>query len=440
MNSTLLRKLIFVLALTFIGVACSDSSTSPDSDPATVEGQVENTSSDSESAKYKSIEGAVVTAAQVTSSGELEALGTAEAETDADGEFTLEIDSEVAANTANSIVIVAESNGQTAKTFVTGQLESGSRVEVQPITYESSAETEVYQRVVANGDIEIVHKADIEATVNSEVAQDIESNSQQAANVAAALAARAEAKAQYYSDLGIELTEEQMNNISETKTEAQVKLESSLNSATNAEQKQAAFDAFLETVAQAETEAEVQATGVAKVSESSSRVMVNNSSDLSVEAQAEIRKHVAYMTAFVLESAVEAQMEAMAATESSINSAVDASATLRTEVKEMGNASQEEVQAAFETFNAEIISILESDAEVNGDLFVSANTIINQNGGAKATLESSLEATAKLSLILDAYTQFYSQVGTVVDSTFSNASEAEAEAYTQLFILINMAS
>ena len=56
MNSTLLRKLIFVLALTFIGVACSDSSTSPDSDPATVEGQVENTSSDSESAIYKSIE------------------------------------------------------------------------------------------------------------------------------------------------------------------------------------------------------------------------------------------------------------------------------------------------------------------------------------------------------------------------------------------------
>lgn len=146
------------------------------------------------------------------------------------------------------------------------------------------------------------------------------------------------------------------------------------------------------------------------------------------------------MTTFALEKAVAAQMEAVAASESSVNSAVNAVADLRTEIKAMNNASEEEIEAAFESFNSEVEAIIQSDAEINGELFVSANFTINEDNGAKASLESSLNATLELSLLMDAYADFYSDVHTIVDSTFANASDTEAEAYEQLLILINVRS
>lgn len=443
MTRTLIRNLMLVLALSLIGVACGDSSTgsgpSNGTESASVEGRVDNTSSGSQKTLAK-VEGATVTAARVTSSGELEPLGNAETETSAEGEFTLEIDGDVVAESANRVVVIAEKNGQQAKAYVTAKVESGSTVEVQPITFESSSETSVYQEVIANGDAEVVSKADIEVMVNAEVAQDIESNSDHAADVAAALAAQAEAKARFYSEQGVEITEEQRENAEETKAQAQLQLESELNATTSTEEEQAAFDSFVRTVAKAETEANVNATAVAKASESSSRVLVKESANLSAEAQTALRKRAAYMATFALESSVEAQMKATGATESSVNSAVDAAATLRADIKAMSNATQEDIDAAFESFNSEIVAIMESDANVEGDLFASVNTAINENDGAKASFESSLEAAADLSVMMDAYTTFYSAIESSVDSTFTSASDAEVEAYTQLLILINVAS
>ncbi len=83
---------------------------------------------------------------------------------------------------------------------------------------------------------------------------------------------------------------------------------------------------------------------------------------------------------------------------------------------------------------------MESDTHVNGELFASANTTINESGGAKATLESSLDVSLNLSILADAYSQFYTAVQSTVEETFTNASDAEVEAYTQLLILINVAS
>lgn len=272
MINTTIRNLLFALIVALIGVACNDSSTSSDSDPAVVEGRVDNTGSSSEKVRTKSVEGAVVTAARVTSSGEIETIGNAEAETNAEGEFTLEIDAEAAVNAADQVVIVAENNGEKAKAFVTAQLESGNTVEVQPITLESTAEAEIYQEIIANGDAGVVSKADIEAAVNGKVAQDINSNSENAADIAAALADWAEAKAEFYSEQGIEITDEQHDKIQEIKTEALLQLESQLNAITDTSEAEAAFNSFLQTVANAETKADIEATAVAKASESSSHI------------------------------------------------------------------------------------------------------------------------------------------------------------------------
>lgn len=440
MRKTTIQNLLLVLVLVFTGVACDDSSIGAGEGVATVEGQVESMNSGSETVQYKSVEGAVVTAARVTFAGELEPIGETETVTGAEGRFTLEIENEAFTETADRIVIVAENNGETAKTFVSGQLESGGRVEVHPITFESSAEAEVFQHIVSNGDVQVVAKADIEAMVNNRVATDIENNADRAAMVASALSARAEAEVQHYSELGIELTEEQISSIQESKAQAQAEFEAQLNATADADQREEAFEQFLEAVAKADMQAEVQATAVAKASESSARVLVKHSAGLSSEAKAEIHKYAAYMTTFALESAVQEQLQTTADAESTVESVADAAVALRSEIKEFSNATEEEVRTAFEAFNTDIITILESDPNIQGELFASANTIINQDGGVKAMLESSIKATLQLSLILDAYLQFSSEVGSVVDNTFSNINETEAEAYTQLLILINIAT
>lgn len=442
MRYSSLRNLLLLLIISVIGVACGDSTTGSHPDSATVNGRVDNTSSNSSSEKVqqKSLEGAIVTAARVSSSGQLQSIGNAETETNAEGEFSLQINGDAVANAGNQIVIVAEKNGQKAKAFLTEELESGSSVQVQPITFESSAEASVYQKVVAHGDTELVSKADIEAMVDESVAMDIESNADHAAELATALAARAEALATFYSRQGIEITNEQMDNIQQIKMQAQLELEDKLNATTSAEQQQAAIEAFLKTVAKAQTEADISASAAAEAWESSSRVLFKQSADLSADARAAVRKNVAYMTTYTMEMGVEAQMKATGATESSISAAADAAATLRSNISAMSDASQANIEAAFEDFNNQVVAIMENDANVSGDLFASANATINQNNGIKASFESSLKSSLQLSVIMDTYAQFYSDVGSVVESTFSSASDAQLKAYTQLLILINVAN
>jgi hypothetical protein len=119
---------------------------------------------------------------------------------------------------------------------------------------------------------------------------------------------------------------------------------------------------------------------------------------------------------------------------------VDAAATLRADIKAMSNSAEEDVKAAFVTFNSEIEAIIQNDTNIDGELFVSANSTIDENSGAKASLESSIEATLDLSILVAVYTTFYSEVESIMESTFSNASETEAEAYAELLILINVAT
>lgn len=442
MQLTKLRNLVFVLALSLVGFACGDSSTGNgnQSDPATVEGRVENNSSQKAvSGGIQDIEGAVVTAAYVKSDGSLETLGSSQAETNAQGEFTLQIKAEALANAnaSDRIVILAEKNGTTAKAFVTSRLESGSSVTIQPITYESTAETEVYQESHSNGDSETVTKAEIEASVTAEVAADIEGSASSASTIASSIAAAAEARAEYYSEAGVEFTTEMQEEVAQIKADAMVELENRLYAASSAEEEQAAIDAFTETVANAYVDAGVEASAAAKASQMYAEVMVEQSASVSSDAQASLRKRLHAMSTFALEAAVEAQMQATGASETAVTNATEAAVSLRSDIKALTTGTQSEVESAFASFNSEIEAIVESEFTVNGSVFADTNAEINEQNGIKATFESALDAAISLGAVVDAYTTFYSEVSALVESNFTEASSAEAEAFTQLLILIN---
>ncbi|MBN2731787.1 MAG: hypothetical protein JXR26_05070 [Balneolaceae bacterium] len=441
------KNLLLILSLCVLGVACNDSSTGGMEDPnkATFNGKVENTSSQQSEANkdadnISAVEGAVVTAAHVTADGELQTIGDAQAETNAEGEYTLQVDVSAAADAASRIVIVAESEGETAKAFVTGNVQNGSSFTVQPISFESSAEAEVFQNLVANGNAGVVTKADIEITVKNDIAADIQSNAQNATDIAAALVSSAEAKARFYAEKGVEISQEQRDQIVQIKQEAQVQLATALHAATSTEEQQAAFEAFLQAVANAQLEAGVEAWAVAEAADFGARVLVKNSSSLSADAQSEVRKQAYYLASIAVDAAVRTEAEVLEASDSTIDALADAGATLQAEIRSTTNASKEQIDSFFVQFNEDVQAALNSDSSVNGSAFVNANTAISGSAGLKTTLESTLDATADLNTMLSAYSAFSTGVEGIVDTNFTDAGEAEAQAYTRLLILINLAS
>lgn len=444
-----LRTLILILTLSIVGISCNDVSTGtdgPEEEQVRFQGKVENNSSNSSASNNSSvesisaIEGAVVTAARVKADGSLETIGNDQAQTNAQGEYSLTIDISSAADVANRTVIVAEKNGEVAKAFVGAAVESGSNITVQPITFESTAETEVFQQLVADGNSDVVAKADIEAAVGSEVAEDIESNAQNAANVAAALASSAEAKAKFYAEKSIAISDDQVQKIAEIKQNAQVQLAQELEAATSTAEKQTAFNTFLETVANAELEVGVETWAVAQSNDFAARVLVKQSADLSSDAQAELRKQAYYYAAVTIDAAVQAQLAALEASQATIDAVADAGATLQAEVKNTTNGSKEAIDEFFVQFNEDVQAAINNDTSLNGSAFVSANTSISGTADLKSTLEATLSVSSSLDTMLSAYADFTSGVQTIVDSNFTEAGDAEAQAYARILILINIAS
>lgn len=441
------RNFIFFLSIVALGMACDNSSGSEDGEPAMIEGRVENTSSsssdttDSAQTRFKTVEGAAVTVTRIQADGSLETISDSATVTDAEGEFTLAVSANAVSNGSNQFIVMAENEGETAKTFVTSEVESGVTVLVQPITYESSAEADVYQQLIAADNTEPVEKADIETFVNAKVAVDLENDSTLASEVAAGLSARAATIAEFYNALEVDVSEEQRDEIQQIKLDAQTKLENRLHALSGEQGAVGIFEDFIETVAQAEIEAGINATAAAKASEGSSHILLNQTSELSAEAQAEVRQQAALMLTFPLSEGVQKQLEFAGASRSAVNSAGDAAATLRINIRAINSPSEEEISAAFKGYNQEIVSIIQNEFNINGELFAAANAEINKSGGAKLTLESTLDGTVAVPSVIDAYMEFYANAESIINSTFESATEAELRRYfTQLLILINLDS
>lgn len=437
------------MALAIIGTACDMNSdtTGPGEETAAVEGRVENNDTQNKNKSFSSgpttaaaVEGATVTAARISSDGSFETISGAEAETNADGEFTLNIDAEAISGSGQEIVVMAEKSSQKWKAFVTAKLESGTTVQVQPLTVESSGEADVYSELVAEGNAEMVSKADVEAYIGAKASSEIKSNSEAAATFAEALAAEAKARTDFYADQSAEITEEQKQQIMEAKTEAQLQLESNLNSASSVEEKQAAMDAFAKAIIKAHIDADVNAELYAKAKEMSGRVFVKHCSDISAEVSSEARTNAALISSYAIDAAVQTRMKAAEVSDSSIQAAAEAAVTLRSDLMSMSEATKEDIDAAFETYNEAVVEALSQEFSASSDTITNINLQINESNGAKASLESSIEASLDTQVIADAYSTFYSDVNTMVDETFTSGSEAEVELVADIMILINLAN
>jgi len=257
-------SLIFVtvtLFLFFNFTACSDDDTTGSNggetpgSHATINGQVEDefaktaSNKTTSTSKAKGVDGAVVSAATISSSGSVEKMESTETDVESSGQFTLEAD----VSTVEEVVVVAEKDGEQLMGFISAELENGSTFTIKPIDVESSAETEIFARLKSEGDSDIVHKSDVETMITSESAAEIRGDASAVADVAAAVSNSAETRAEFFSEFSSD-AEADLESYFETMTDAQFSFESTLNSSSSVDEEEAAFEAFLETKVNAYTE------------------------------------------------------------------------------------------------------------------------------------------------------------------------------------------
>lgn len=429
-------SLLFLFNLT----ACSDDNSTGNEgeDPgsqATINGTVEDEFSKSTAnARAKVPENTVVMAATVDASGSLDVKENTETEVETSGDFTLEVD----ASTAEEIVVIAESNGEQLKGYISAEVENDNSYTIKPLDVESSAETDVYTKIKADGNTNMVHKSDIESIVTASGAAEVYGDASATNEIAAAVSNSAQARADFFA----EFTEDAESNIDsyfEAMTDAQFEYEAALNSSSSNDQNEAAFEAFLETKVNAYSDAGLDAKENAEFLRVQGHAILNSMSSVSSEVENEVRHSSSFMIAIATDNAVRARAESSGMSQSTVDAIADAGVTLRADVQG-SNGSESSVEAAFETYHDEVRAAIENDSSVEGSAVVAIDTEINLAAGAKAALSSALSGVVEASQLIDAYVQFDSEVDAIVDANSNLIGDVDAEVISDIMVLINLSS
>ena len=421
---------IFILMLAIVGFACSDSNNNSDS--ATVNGQVE------QSQQAKALpEGTVVTMATVTANGTVQALDGIETTTNASGEFTLTFN----ANTAQNYVVMAEQGSSEVMGFLSTNVENGQTIVLKPLDSESTAESNVFAQLVAQGNADIVTKSDVEAIVTAANESEVRSSATLASKFAIALSNSAEARANFFANEIEGNGQEKLESTLEIYANAQAQLEADLSAASSMEAETEAYNIFIETTSNAFINAGVEANKAARALEIWGTIVVNNVKSASVAVENSVRSQTSIMAGIAIDAAVRAEAEASEMSDDSKQAIADAGVQLKAALRTAVGV-KADVEAAFEDYQNEVQNTMEGDSSIEASFVLSVNTEINSQTGAKTVFENAISSTTSADLALNIYATFFSDVQSTSDDSSSNSSMSEAtiDIVSNIIILTNLAS
>lgn len=428
--------LIFIGLTSFLVLSCIDiaSDSDAESGPAVIQGRVDEIST------VNSVVDAIVRATWVSSTGDLETIGTAEAEVDENGAYMLSISEEAWEDVAidRRIVLQVEKGEALAKTFITSETISGIIVQAKPITVESTAEANVLEKVVENNNEADIQNADIELAVTTRVGSALNSDPRNVTILAEALSVQNKVKAMFYERQGIDPN---YGEIYRLKNEAQVELENRLyDLGESPEDRLSAVKLFLQEMARVEIEAGIDPFQTAVASALSQQVAWNESNSLSEQGQNGLYRVNSYTTAVTITRSVQNELE-IADLGNGISSVADeAGQTIQRSLLDDTEASVEEIRTMFDAYREQVFTAIENIETENSETFVSVYDLIRRENGAQAAFESALKSASAPEDYTESYNQFSSEVRSEVNSSFNDLASDTSEAYANLMILLNIAS
>lgn len=138
------------------------------------------------------VQGATVVLVQVQADGSLKTVSTQNIQTDAAGKFVVETN---LTGTGN-LVVVATKGTMEWKAIVSSKVQSGTTVYAPPLTTESTAETNIYIKLVSEGHASDFDEADLKLLLNAQAAGNIQGDSQAESDFMHAFQASSQASAQ----------------------------------------------------------------------------------------------------------------------------------------------------------------------------------------------------------------------------------------------------
>ena len=398
-----------LIAMTVL-IGCDSDNGAASERALTFEGRVTD---DAGFGKRANVEGAVVTAANLESSGSLTTLA-GETTTEADGSFSLEVD-----GATNVVVLKAEKETFASEVLVLHELETGGTVRTMPMTVESEAEAAVYVEGARNGSAgEELTVADVTVYVNERLAAEWKAGGTTAAQIVAALEASAEAETNFIA--GDDDAEVSPDEVRREEEGSFLTFQAELNAAATASAQTEAVSAFEQALIAAYTEAGASLEAQAKARQAARAALVKFYSQAGTQARFALRQQAEILTSLATCRAIEAAFEAESASEARLNSLAQARADLMAALRA---ASSEAAMAnAHATYEADVEAELMAELNISTAVLALVETALTT---AKSALDASVAGAASATAVATAYTTFYTTAETSAQTTLATTGNAE---------------
>jgi hypothetical protein len=413
----------------------SDGSTSKVSGRISASGAMPKELSKTGYSEYSnvSIQGAVVTLAQVQADGSLKTVSKQNVQTDVNGKFVAETD----LNGAKNLIVIAEQGAVKWKAIVSASVRNGFTVYAPPLNEESSEEADLYIKVVGTGYSNEVSDSDIKAFLDQETAVKIRGNADSETKFINAVRAKAQAMFQASSNSYFGFSSAQIQAFTEAKAEAIAKLdEDAYMSGDSETEKEDNFKSYEGNVVSACASKNISATAYAELMRIGLSAFSNASASMEAQARLALSKSLYKRYAVVLGFAMNQQFQAAGASNAQINSMAAAGVTLYNSIKTASDVNQ--INDAFVQYHSAAKVQLQAALAAYATLLETLDLTVNASGGAKALLTASLNLGASVDLIINSYVNFYNSLKTSVQTALTGASAAQVSAASHVLILANM--
>ncbi len=366
------------------------------------------------------IEGAVVTASEVTATGGVRSLS-GEATTDASGSYRLAVET-----TSSPLILSASKVGFDARAIVEHRLSGSGTVNAMPMNEETTTEADVYVEAKSSASASLVSAADVAFYVDSAVAAAVRAGDATTAEIAAAIAAGQKSEREYSeADPEGPQEEEPLRRSEDRQRDSFITLQSALHAAAASSAQTDARTAFEKAFVGATAASGIDASVQAKAMQSgaSAMLMVAADANMTAGARLALRKRAEAGVALAVSAAVQAAFEANGGAQATIDALAAAGEALYVSVASAQSETQ--ISAAYGTFAASVEAELAAELGVDILVISGARAALD---AAKVTLQTSIEAAADAAAVASAYATFFAAAESSVAGSLSASGNAQLGA------------
>jgi hypothetical protein len=406
-NGTLMVALLAALA------GCGDGGENVTRSTKSLSGRVESTGS---------FQGAVVDAHEVSSDGSEVASSNADGEGTiaANGEYSVDVDVEQGATA--TVLVEATKNGERLAAIVESDFSGSGTITVEPMTVETTFESDVYVRALAEGALCDGCSSALVLDWVGEAAAETHADASSEASLDAAVDVTADASAAFHAALeSSAASEASLRTALEAQADARIiraeSLDASASASASAEAEGDYLDAVVTAYASAGIDIDEQAAAAQAAAERA-QARIDATASLSAEMRASLKADIEVQRAVLVSWAVEAHAEASGASEATLHTAAETLKASLAAAATAGASADAQIEAAWDAYRLSVRASLR--ASLSAGEQTAFDAIVPVLEAAAATMHTSLDASYSVSGSVSTW------IGPVL--TFSASGDAQADA------------